>query len=1035
MIAIKHFNGTIELSRVRIRSSRLCNRSPGILAALMKTSLVLALISLTILTSVSSTAAEWPDGQGRDFDATVAPILARRCLDCHSGPDPKGKLDLSTRASAFSGGKSGPVISPGKLDESPLWERVESDEMPPKAPLPTGEKTMLREWIASGAAWGTDPIDPYQVTTSRRAGRDWWSLQPVRRPLTPAGHRAGWVRTPIDAFVLQKLEASGLAPAPESKKRQLIRRLSFDLTGLPPTPEEVDVFLNDPSPDAYERLVDRYLASPQYGVRWARWWLDLARYGESNGFEYDEFRPTAWRYRDWVVDALNRDRPYDEFARLQLAGDVLRPNDAEAVEATGFLVAGAYDTTGQNQISQAMKAVVRSDELEDIIAAVSQTFLGLTVNCARCHDHKFDPVRQVEYYQIASALSGVRHGERDLSDVDSETVASRESIQVLLARVAAMEAPARARILAQRNQALPPAPTPWAAWDFDRGLDDRIGSLTIALQGSATLAPDGLHLDGKTGYAVSAPLPRELKAKTIEVWVRLDNLEQRGGGAISIQTRDGNLFDAIVFGEQEAGVWTVGSEFFRRTRAVGGVTEKEAVNRAVHMAITYSVDGTIRVFRDGRAYGAPYESSGPVAFPAAEAQVVFGLRHAPAGGNKMLAGTIVRARVYDRALDEAEVAASAATPGGHVDPAAITAALTPECRAERTDLIDKVEKLRSSMARQARKAYAVSPREAGAMRVQTRGNPNQPGDLVAAGGVAAIVAPGAAFGLPPDAPEAQRRERLAAWISSPLNPLFARVVVNRLWQAHFGAGLVEMSSDLGFNGGAPSHPELLDWLASEMAAQGWSIKSMHRLLVTSAAYRQSSRLDANWLERDAGDRLLWRKAPTRLEAEMVRDAMLAVSGILDSALGGPSFRDEDIVKATGTPAVLYAAVDPRTPGLNRRTLFRTWARGGRSTLLDAFDCPDPSTTAPRRAVTTTPLQALSLMNNALVLYLSDALAARLQREAGPGASRQVELAYRLAFGRSPEPEERLRAGRVVERFGAATLARAIFNSNEFLYLD
>ncbi len=328
--------------------------------------------------------------------------------------------------------------------------------MPPKSPLPTAEKAALRDWIAAGAGWGTDPIEPFTVTTSRRAGRDWWSLQPVRRPQPPPVRRAGWVRAPIDAFVLQKLEAGGLSPAPEAEKRPLIRRLSFDLTGLPPTPEQVDVFLNDASPDAYERLVDRYLASPQYGVRWGRWWLDLARYGESNGFEYDEFRPTAWRYRDWVVDALNRDRPYDEFARLQLAGDVLWPDDPGAVEATGFLVAGAYDTTGQNQISVPMKAVVRSDELEDMIGTVSQTFLGLTVNCARCHDHKFDPVRQVEYYQIASALSGVRHGERDLSEVDPETVASRKQIQALLARVTAIEGPARAREPTAITDALTP---------------------------------------------------------------------------------------------------------------------------------------------------------------------------------------------------------------------------------------------------------------------------------------------------------------------------------------------------------------------------------------------------------------------------------------------------------------------------------------------------------------------------------------------------------------------------------------------------
>ena len=331
---------------------------------------------------------------------------------------------------------------------------------PPRNRCQRHEKAALRDWIAAGAVWGTDPIDPFQATTSRRAGRDWWSLQPIHRPTPPVVRRSEWVRGAIDAFVLQKLETAGLTPSTDAGKRQLVRRLSFDLLGLPPRPEEIDAFLNDDSPDAYERLVDHYLASPQYGVRWARWWLDLARYGESNGFEFDEFRPNAWRYRDWVVDALNRDRPYDEFARLQLAGDVIRPDDPAAVEATGFLVAGAYDTAGQGQQSQAMKAVVRSDELEDMIGTVCQTFLGLTVNCARCHDHKFDPIRQVEYYRFASALSGVRHGERDLSEIDPETIAARRRIEVLQARVAALEAPARAQILARRAKALEPSSDP-----------------------------------------------------------------------------------------------------------------------------------------------------------------------------------------------------------------------------------------------------------------------------------------------------------------------------------------------------------------------------------------------------------------------------------------------------------------------------------------------------------------------------------------------------------------------------------------------
>ena len=365
----------------------------------------------------------------------------------------------------------------------------------------------------------------------------------------------------------------------------------------------------------------------------------------------------------------------------------------------------------------------------------------------------------------------------------------------------------------------------------------------------------------------------------------------------------------------------------------------------------------------------------------------------------------------------------------------ITAALSEDQRVERAAIAKELETIRANLSARPRKAYCVSPRAAGVEHVQIRGNPSQEGAVVSAGGVASIKGPIADFGIAPEAPEGERRRRLAAWITDARNPLFARVVVNRLWQAHFGNGLVDASSDLGFNGGRPSHPELLDWLAAEVAERGWSLKAMHRLIVTSDAYRRSSRSDAGARAKDAGGRLLWRKPPRRLEAEMVRDAMLAVSGKLDDRLGGASFRDVEVVKVPGTPAVLYKAVEPGAPGLDRRTLYRAWARGGRSALLDAFDCPDPSTTAPRRAVTTTPLQALSLMNNALVLHLADAFADRLGRDAGPDPGKRADRAYRLAFGRDPDADERAEAIRVVERFGAPTLARAIFNSNEFLYVD
>ena len=969
-------------------------------------------------------------GAGPDFDAKVAPLLARRCLDCHSGTDPKGKLDLSRHASAVKGGKGGIAIAPGKLDESLVWEKLEADEMPPKSPLSQEEKAVFKDWIITGAKWGTDPIDPFQVTTPRRAGRDWWSLQPVIRPETPVVRRDDWARTPIDSFVLQKLESNRLDPAPEADKRTLIRRLSFDLTGLPPAPEDIETFLKDNATGAYERLVERSLGSPQYGVRWARWWLDLARYGESNGFEFDEFRPNAWRYRDWVVNSLSHDIPYDEFARLQLAGDVLRPDDPEAVAATGFLVAGAYDSVGQSQLSLAMRAVVRADEMEDIIGTVGQTFLGLTVNCARCHDHKFDPVRQVEYYRLASALGGVGQGERDLSAIAPESIAIKKQLEASTSRLETIEAPVRAGFAAEHKSTA----TPIASWDFDRGPDDQLGPLKITLEGGATLSAEGLHLDGKTGYAITPPLSRGLAAKTLEAWVKLDRLDQRGGGVISIHTRDQSLFDAIVFGEQRPGEWLAGSNNFTRTKGVGGSVEAE-LKRPIHVAITYAGDGTIRLFRDGQPHGTPYKSNGPAQFPDGEAQILFGVRHFPANADRLLAGTIVRARLYDRSLTPEEVAASSASHGRFVSPAEIAGALSEPLRKERAGLIATIATLRSSLVRQTHKVHAVTPRKTNPTRIQIRGNPGQPGEVVAPGGVEAVVAPGADFGLTADAPEGERRKRLAGWVADPKNPLFARVVVNRLWQAHFGSGLVETPSDLGFNGGLPSHPELLDWLAAKMVAKGWSMKAMHRLIVNSAVYRQSSRSDPAAMKRDAGDRLLWRKAPVRLEAEMVRDAMLWVSGTLDLKIGGPSYRDHDANKALGTAAILYVERDPGSPGLDRRTLYRAWARGGRSTFLDVFDCPDPSTTAPRRAVTTTPLQALSMMNNPLVLHLADAFAARLVREAGADPSKQVDRAYLLALGRVPDAGERATAVGVVERFGAATLSRALFNSNEFLYVD
>ena len=403
------------------------------------------------------------DDKQRHFDTAVAPILLGRCLECHNATDKKGGLDLSTREGLAKGGESGEVIISGDAANSPLWQRVEAGDMPPKKPLAKEEVETLRKWIGDGAHFSAAPLDPFARSTAARAGRDWWSLQPIRR--TGAS-------LDIDSLLEAKRKEFGFAQSQAASRRVLIRRATIDLIGLFPTPEEVDAFEIDSSPFAYERLIDRLLASPRYGERWARHWLDLARFGESHGFEHDEPRHNSWPYRDWVIDALNDDMPYDEFARRQLAGDVLPAPD---IAATGFLVAGAYDSVGQTQQSAAMRAVVRQDELEDMVGTVGQTFLGLTVNCARCHDHKFDPIKQTEYYQIAAALAGVRHGDRDIRTsaeiraFESSRDALKERLRVLQAEIVEIERPIRERLKTEGLAAVTPrsgVALPAHQWDF-----------------------------------------------------------------------------------------------------------------------------------------------------------------------------------------------------------------------------------------------------------------------------------------------------------------------------------------------------------------------------------------------------------------------------------------------------------------------------------------------------------------------------------------------------------------------------------------
>ena len=697
----------------------------------------------TATAGLTASAGEPPKGDA--LSKKVRILLATRCLECHSGAKPSGGLDLSRLKSLRKGGESGAAVVPKSPAKSLLWKRVQAGEMPPKHPLAKAERELFRRWILAGATWQGGPIDRFRFTTNKRAGYDWWALQPLRDVRPPIVKQTTWPRNAIDRFILKRLERAGLKPSPEANPRALIRRLYVDLIGLPPTPTEVDAFVANPSEKNYSAIVDRLLKSPRYGERWGRHWLDVVRFGESDGFERNNPRKNFWPYRDWVIRAFNDDMPYDRFVRMQLAGDVLKPG-RDGSAAVGFLVAGVHNTVVGG--SKRMKLLARQDELEEVVAAVGQTFLGLTINCARCHDHKFDPIRTTEYYQMIAALDGVRHGERNVrsGDIAKNLADARNRLARIDKELAAFDNTIRKRILAKRKKSgkrpkNPDVPKPFAKWEFDGDLKDSLGRLHGKAVNGARLQAGALVLDGKRAYVQTAPLKKSIGEKTLEAWVLLDNLSQRGGAAISLETIGGVVFDAIVFGEREPQRWMAGSNSFRRTKSFRGPAESSANNTPTHIAIVYRKDGTVTAYRNGIVYGTPYKT-GFQTFPAGKSNVVFGLRHSPVGGNKMLKGRILRAALYDRALSPKAIAAAAGVEQQFVSEKAILASLTKTERAIRKQRITTRDLLTAQLKRieaiASPKMYTVVPRQPGLMRVHVRGSVTDYGPEVVPAGVKAV---------------------------------------------------------------------------------------------------------------------------------------------------------------------------------------------------------------------------------------------------------------------------------------------------------
>ncbi len=800
-----------------------------------------------------------------DIGDDARKVFAKNCQVCHGASLQQSGLDLSSRESILRGGTKGPAVTPGSVDTSLLWKMVSGDSpaMPPGGKLQNAELEIVRTWITEGAplskaaAGSTAPVANDLAKLEERPilpeEKSRWAFQAPKKAALPSG-----AENPIDAFLNKAISEKGLIAGPKADRRTLIRRAYLDLTGLPPTPQEVAAFVGDKDPRAWENLIDKLLASPHYGERWGRHWLDLAHYADSGGYERDFDWPTMWRYRDYVIQAFNQDKPYDLFVREQLAGDEIDPKNPDAHIATGFL-----RMVLDNNIKDER---TRMDELDDNVATTSLTFLGMTVGCARCHNHKFDPIPQKDYYQMQAVFfpsKGVDYplvSAEEVAQYDAAQKAIDDQQRPLKEELAAVEAPYRKQIFNERLNALPSYYR--VAWE----------------------TPEAQRTEGQ-------------KLNAIQV-------------------------DALI-------------KQIMRPDVVARLSDAE---RARHAELTKKIDGL--------------DEQRPEKYPSA------------------------RAIAEDGPVPEP--------------------------------------------------SYFLH-----------RGNPGSKGSVMDAGVLTVATWQPVKFSpAPPEAPSSNRRRQFAEWIASRNNPLTARVMVNRIWQHHFGEGIVRSTSNFGITGEPPDHPELLDWLAVDFMDRGWSVKQMHRLMMTSDAYQRSSDdIEAN-LAIDADNREFWRMPRQRLEAEAIRDQILAVAGTLDKTVGGPAvkpFIDPSLWQSSTSR--VWGGNEVGDPASLRRSVYVFSKRSIRYPMFEAFDQPDMASSCARRNTSTVAPQALLMMNNAELFSQAKAFAKRLQREAGTKPEAQVELAFELALSRPPSDSEKARSVEFVNASdtGLIDLCQTLFNLNEFVY--
>ncbi len=926
------------------------------------------LAALILITTSSLAAAV-------DFARDVRPILQQHCYSCHGEKKQKAGLRLDIKAAALKGGdKHSPDIISGKASDSPLIHFITTDDddelMPPKGKLPASDIATLTTWINEGAPW-PEGVDLAKLEDRRNH----WSFKPLQVPSSPQS---------IDSFIDAKLAKKNLHLSPPADPISWLRRVTFDLTGLPPTPTEVSAFLQNKD---HAAVIERLLKSERYGERWAQHWLDVVRYADTHGFEVNTERPNSWPYRDYVIRSFNNDTPYDRFIKEQIVGDAMG-QDA----ATGFLVTASVLLPGQIGKDDASKRLARQDSIDEMVMNIGQTFLGLSIGCARCHDHKFDPITAKDYYAMQAFVAGVEYADRDLHTPAAE--ASRAEEKQLKSRLAEIDKELAHFVPMAKSGAERPMINPRE--NSDRFTPVKTQRLRFTIKTTTNLEPciDELEVFNTRGENVAL-------AST--------GTKRKSSGDIGVAERhelrfltDGRYGNSRSWLSNTLGKGWVELEFPQEQQVERVVWSRDRDGKLTDRLAT---DYQIEISDAAGQWHTVADASDRQKFDPK---------------NKKLAKPTLKG-------------------------------LTPAENKRARPLFEEKSRTEKQIAQAVnlQKVFAGTFRTPDDIHLLNRGDPEQPKETVTPAVLSAL----GNVTLPKESAEQDRRRALADWIASPQNTLTARVMVNRIWQGHFGTGLVQTPSDFGRMGMKPTHSELLDYLAAEFIRSGWSVKHMHRLILISETYGQSSQTQdlpqasaspANGNEivnhkskiinegplLDSDVRYLWRFPSRRLEAESIRDSILAVSGRLNLQMYGRGFNLFD--QRGGLSG--FDPIETFTPENQRRMIYSHKVRREPETVFGAFDCPDAGQSTARRIESTTPIQALNLFNSRFTLEQSKAFATRVQHEAGTDLNKQITLAYQLSLSRPPTATELTDTTPLVQSHGLTALCRALFNSNEFLFV-